>query len=100
MKLTCGILTGKSGSYDFSENRIKENSMGLIEYVGSIGGVGAVFGVIILLIYRQTVKQMREDRKYTEDRMSDVLSAYNTNTKENTKILSELYTWLKAKNGG
>ena len=42
---------------------------------------------------------MREDRKYMEDRMGDCLVAYNTVVKDNTKTLSELYTWLKAKNG-
>lgn len=71
-----------------------------IQWIGAIGGVGAVFAVLMFFVYRQTVKQMREDRKYQEDRMSDILNAYNEVTKENIKIQSEVLTWLKARNGG
>ncbi len=70
-----------------------------LQWIGAVGGVGAVFAVMMFLVNRQTNKTMREDRKYMEDRMGDCLVAYNTVVKDNTKTLSELYTWLKAKNG-
>jgi len=70
-----------------------------LQWVAGVGGIGGVFAVLLFFIYRQTIKQMREDRKYTENRMSNVLDAYNKATLENTKILAELYTWLRAKNG-
>ncbi len=67
--------------------------------IAAIGGVGAVFAVLMFLVYRQTIRQMREDRKYFEDRMSDLTTDYNNTTTENTKVLTELFTWLRAKNG-
>lgn len=71
-----------------------------LQWIGAIGGVGAVFAVMMFLVNRQTNKTMRDDRKYMEDRMSDCLDNYNKSVTDNTKILSELYTYLKAKNGG
>ena len=73
--------------------------MSMIEYIGSIGGVGAVLAVLMFLCYRHLAHTMRDDRKYMEDRQSDLLNNYNTAMTENTKILTELFTWLKAKNG-
>jgi len=77
--------------------------MGLIEYIGSIGGIAGVLAVIIFLIYRHDRKasedRQREDRKFMEDRLTGILGDYNIAFKENTQMLSELYTWLKAKNG-
>lgn len=67
--------------------------------IAAIGGVGAVFAVLMFLVYKQTVRQMREDRKYMEDRMSDLTTDYNNTTKGNTAALTELITWLKTKNG-
>lgn len=84
--------------------------MGIIEYIGSIGGISGIFAVAMFLIYRQdkksTTAQMREDRKYMEDRLTSIIKDYNEasySTRdtllENTKVLSELITLLKAKNG-
>jgi len=73
--------------------------MSLLEYIGSIGGVGAVLAAVVFFVYRQQVKQMRDDRKYMEDRQEKVIENYNQAISENTKILAELFTWLKAKNG-
>lgn len=74
-------------------------TMGFLEWIAGIGGIGAVFAVIMFLVYRQTNKQMRDDRRFMEDRLTSVLDAYNKASQESTKILSELFTWLKAKNG-
>jgi len=77
--------------------------MSIIEYIGSIGGIAGILAVIIFLIYRQDRKssedRQREDRKFMEDRLTELIGDYNKAFKENTQILSELYTWLKAKNG-
>ena len=81
--------------------------LGFLEWIGAIGGVGAVFAVLMFFVYRQTNKQMHDDRKFTEDRMMKLTDDYNERQQEtnksrddNTKILAELYTYLKAKNGG
>jgi len=80
--------------------------MDLIQYIGSIGGIGGVLGIIMFLTYRYLVGQMREDRKFMEDRMAGLVNDYNkictgtTNALiEQTKVQSELYTWLKDRNG-
>lgn len=77
-----------------------------LEYIGSIGGIGAVFAVIMFFIYRQTIRQMRDDRKYMEDRLTAIINE-NFKIRERStdaiikhiQVLSELITWLKAKNG-
>ena len=64
----------------------------MIEYIGSIGGIAGVLAVAIFLVYRQ-------DRKSSEDRLTSIIKSYNDAVQENTKVLAELFTWLKAKNG-
>jgi len=75
----------------------------LLQIVASIGGVGAVFGIVIFLLYRydrrSSENRLREDRKFMEDRLDKVITAYNATTADNTKVLTELIIWLKAKNG-
>ena len=73
--------------------------MTIIEYIGSIGGIAGVLALFIFLAYRYLVNQMREDRRFMEDRLTHIIDAYNEATTDNTKILSEVLTWLKAKNG-
>jgi len=73
--------------------------MSIIEYIGSIGGIAGVLAVLMFLAYRHLVNQMRSDRTFMEDRLTGVIDNYNESTKENTKVLAELFTWLKAKNG-
>ena len=74
--------------------------MDWIATVSQIGGIGGVLAVIIFLMYRTQDKQMREDRKYMEDRLNGIINSYNSVISDNNKVLSELITWLKAKNGG
>jgi len=69
------------------------------DWIAGIGGVGAVFAVILFFVYRWTVRQQRDDRKYMEDRLTNVIDDYNRTSSDNTKVLWELITWLKAKNG-
>jgi hypothetical protein len=71
----------------------------ILTYIGSIGGVSAVLAYIIFIMYKKLVDVMREDRKFMEDRLTRIIDCYDETAKENTKVLSELITWLKAKNG-
>jgi hypothetical protein len=80
--------------------------MSIIEYIGNIGGIAGILAVIIFLCYKYLVNQMRDDRKYMEDRLTSVLQDYNDAIKErnetmvkHTTVLTELITWLKTKNG-
>ena len=73
--------------------------MDILQYVGSIGGIVGVYGYLIFLAYKNTVRQMREDRVYMEDRLSKIIESYNATATENTKVLTELITYLRQKNG-
>lgn len=76
----------------------------LLQIVASIGGVGAVFGVIVFLLYRidrkATEKMWRESKKFTEDRLTDLIAQDQLTRAENTKALTELTTLLIRMNGG
>ncbi|HUS04498.1 MAG TPA: hypothetical protein VMY79_03130 [Dehalococcoidia bacterium] len=80
--------------------------MSIVEYIGSIGGIAGVLAFFIFLTYRYLVAQMREDRKFMEDRLTELIKDYNDAAYsrtdamvKNTQILTELIIWLKAKNG-
>jgi hypothetical protein len=80
--------------------------MDLIQYIGSIGGIAGVLAFFIFLTYRYLVAQMRQDRKYMEDRLTGIIKDYNEDAHsrtdamvKNTQILTELIIWLKARNG-
>ena len=78
--------------------------MGVFQYLD--WGIAGVLAVIIFLAYRNLVKQLRDDRKYMEDRLTGVITTYHDDSKQhtesaikNTQVLTELITWLKARNG-
>ena len=80
--------------------------LSLAQYIGSIGGVAGILSLMIFLMYRKMVDQMRQDRVFMEDRLTKVIAEYNTVCRENndsiikhTQVLTELIVWLKAKNG-
>lgn len=73
--------------------------MDLLQYIGSVGGIAGVLAFLIFMAYRYLVHQMREDRKYMEDRLTKIIDAYNEAASDNTRVLTELITWLRAKNG-
>ena len=80
--------------------------MSVLEYIGSIGGIAGVLAFLIFWAYRYLVNQMREDRKFMEDRLTHILDEYNNVIRErnevmvkHSQVLTELITWLKAKNG-
>lgn len=92
-----------------------------IQWIGAVGGIGAVFAVILFCILMKVMKthheevkadridytdSLREDRKFMEDRLTNILKDYNEALKdtresirENTQVNTELITYLKAKNG-
>jgi hypothetical protein len=63
----------------------------LLEVAGGLG-VGALLGMVMFLCYRQ-------DRKNTEDRLSQLLKADQETREQNTRAIAELTTWLKDRNG-
>ena len=80
--------------------------LSIIEYVGSVGGVAGVLAVLVALFCKHLIGQMRDDRKFMEDRMTGLISNYsqicrdnNDATVKHSQIQTELITWLKARNG-
>lgn len=80
--------------------------MTLIEYAGSLGGIAGVLAVLMFTLMKYLIRQMREDRKFMEDRLTTVIKDYNDTCRANqdalvkhTQIQTELIVWLKAKNG-
>ena len=66
--------------------------------VGIIGtalslGVGGVLALVIFFIYRK-------DKNTTESRLSDMIDRDIESREQHTKAITELYTFLKNKNGG
>lgn len=84
--------------------------MTIFELAGQIGGIAGVIAVVMFLIYRQDRKsserQQLQDRRFMEDRLTDVLSHYSEDCRRHSEAFSELKgavkeltVWLKAKNG-
>jgi len=77
--------------------------MDILQYIGSIGGIAGVLAFIIFMMYRQdrkdSTEQLRKDREFMEDRLTKIIDNYNEITTANTRVSTELFTWLKAKNG-
>lgn len=73
--------------------------MGLLEWIAGVGGVGAVFGLIMFFILLKIVAVMREDRKFMEDRLTGLLEKDQESRGENTTALTQLITYLKMRNG-
>ena len=82
---------------------------GLLQTLSTLG-LGGVFAGVMVHLYRETVKnhrednnhyieQIREDRKFMEDRLTTILSEYNQKCDGMTDALRELTVWLKARNG-
>lgn len=74
--------------------------MDILQYVGSIGGIAGVLAFLIFLAFKYTVGQMREDRKFMEDRLTKIIEADQQSRERHTQVMTELIVWLKAKNGG
>lgn len=74
----------------------------LLQIVSSLG-VGALLGLVIFWMYRQdrkaTEKMWRESKKFTEDRLTDLIAKDQESRQENTKVLSELRILIERLNG-
>lgn len=64
----------------------------LLQVAAQIGGVGGLLAVIIFLMYRQ-------DRKASEKRLTELLERDQKTREANTRIMAELFAWLKNING-
>ena len=74
----------------------------MIEFLQSVGalyGIGALFAVILFIVLVKVVRLMRDDRKYWEVRLSQIVDRYDETTNKNTTVLTELIVYLKARNG-
>jgi len=70
----------------------------LLKYLSTLG-IGGILAAFIFYFYRQ-------DRKASDKQLQGLMGDYQALVKANNllqqehiKILSELYTWLRAKNG-
>jgi len=75
----------------------------VLQIVASIGGVGAVFGIVVFFLYRydrrSSENKLREDRKFMEDRLTKLLEDDQQSREENTRVLSELRILIEHLNG-
>jgi hypothetical protein len=73
--------------------------MELLQFVGSIGGIAGVLAFLIFKAYNNTINQIREDRRFMENRLTSLLERDLETREENTKTLSELTTLIIRLNG-
>lgn len=73
-----------------------------LQIAGSLG-VGAFLGTIIFMMYRRdrinTEKMWRDSKKFTEDRLTEIIDKDQETREENTKALTELNVLLRRLNG-
>ncbi len=76
--------------------------MEIFQIAGSLG-VGAFLGALIFLMYRKdrlsTEKMWRESKKFTEDRLTELVEKDQETREDNTKALTELNVLLRKING-
>jgi len=82
---------------------IKEADMeSIIQIAGSLG-VGAFLATIIFLMYRRdrlnTETMWRESKKFTEDRLTELIEKDQESREDNTRAVTELVTLLIRMNG-
>lgn len=74
----------------------------LLQIAGSLG-VGAFLATLIFLMYRRdrlsTEQKWRESKKFTEDRLNEIIERDQETREENTKALTELNVLLRKMNG-
>lgn len=75
----------------------------IIEWVGGIGGVGAIFGMVMFFMYRIDRKCSEENlakmSEAHEERLTELLRADQETRRRNTEVLMELATLIKTMNG-
>ena len=74
----------------------------ILQIAGSLG-VGAFLGTLIFLMYRKdrlnTEVMWRESKKFTEDRLDELITKDQETRESNTKALTELNILLRKMNG-
>lgn len=70
----------------------------LVDILQGAGPAGAV-AVAALYLYRQAVRQNRDDRKYHQDLSNRLIEREQDTREKHTEVLTELITWLKRSNG-
>ena len=75
----------------------------IIKIIAGAGGIGGVFAIVILYIYRKdrqsSENRQREDRRFMEDRLTEIIEKDQFTRENNTKALTELVTLLTRLNG-
>lgn len=68
--------------------------LGTLQYIGAIGGIGAVFGFVILgaaiLFLRDLSKIWREEFEYRRQRDAAMITAIETNTATLAKVIERV----------
>ena len=76
--------------------------MEIFQIAGSLG-VGAFLGALIFLMYRKdrlsTEKMWRESKKFTEDRLTELVEKDQETREDNNKVINELNMLLRKLNG-
>ncbi len=67
----------------------------LVAFLIENGGVAAVLATFVIYLARQ----MRQDRKFMEDRLTKIIEADQKSREASTKVTTELIAYLKTKNG-
>ena len=74
----------------------------VLQIAGSLG-VGAFLATLIFLMYRRerinTELMWRDSKKFTEDRLNEIIERDQETREDNTKALTELNTLLIRMNG-
>ena len=75
----------------------------LLQLAGQLGGVGGVLAIVIFFMYRMdrrsTEKMWRESKKFTEDRLTEIIEKDQETREANTRIMAEVFALLKNING-
>lgn len=74
----------------------------ILQAAGSLG-VGAFLGTLIFFMYRRdratTEKMWRESKKFTEDRLTELIENDQVTREKNTRALTKLTSTLRKMNG-
>ena len=77
--------------------------MDIMQMAASLGGIGGLLAVIVIYLYRQdrkdTLQQLRTDRKYMEDRLTILIAEDQKSREDNTHVLTQLTILIERLNG-
>lgn len=77
--------------------------MDVMQMAASLGGIGGLLAVVVIFLYRQdrkdTLQQLRTDRKYMEDRLTTIICEDQKSRESNTHALTQLTMLIERLNG-